>query len=57
MDLGDLEEPKRYRSLIADSDSDGLSDHVEINIYGSNPHLEDTDGDGLSDYAESNNTY
>ncbi|MDE5557745.1 MAG: thrombospondin type 3 repeat-containing protein [Ruminococcus sp.] len=35
-----------------DSDGDGLTDYVEVEIYGINPHKADTDGDGLSDYFE-----
>ncbi|MCM1316057.1 MAG: hypothetical protein NC205_03310 [Prevotella sp.] len=35
-----------------DSDGDGLTDYIEVEIYGTNPHKADTDGDGLSDYFE-----
>lgn len=35
-----------------DSDGDGLTDYVEVENYGTNPHKADTDGDGLSDYFE-----
>ncbi|MCK9332269.1 MAG: OmpA family protein [Candidatus Cloacimonetes bacterium] len=35
-----------------DSDSDGISDYDEINVYGTDPRKADTDGDGLSDYVE-----
>lgn len=35
-----------------DSDGDGLSDYVEVELYKTNPHKADTDGDGLSDYFE-----
>ena len=38
----------------ADSDSDGLSDGVEVDVEGSNPLVSDTDGDGLSDGDEVN---
>ncbi|HZI95211.1 MAG TPA: C25 family cysteine peptidase [Patescibacteria group bacterium] len=36
----------------ADTDDDGLSDGVEINIRGTNPLIADTDGDGLYDGTE-----
>lgn len=39
-----------------DTDSDGLSDDDEINIYGTNPNNPDTDGDGLTDGDEVNST-
>ena len=35
-----------------DTDSDGLSDYDEINIYKTSPYLEDTDGDGFTDKEE-----
>ena len=38
-----------------DSDSDGLSDHMELNMtygYSTNPFLSDTDNDGFSDFDE-----
>ncbi|MDE6424809.1 MAG: hypothetical protein K2K89_01530, partial [Ruminococcus sp.] len=35
-----------------DSDGDGLTDYVEVENYGTNPHKADTDGDGLNDYFE-----
>ena len=35
-----------------DSDSDGLGNGEEINVYGTNPYLADTDGDGLNDGEE-----
>jgi hypothetical protein len=35
-----------------DTDSDGLSDGLEKNVYFSNPYVGDTDGDGLSDGDE-----
>lgn len=40
-----------------DSDSDGISDEDEINIYYTNPNNPDTDGDGHSDWLELNNGY
>lgn len=39
-------------SFAADSDHDGLIDHVEINIYHSDPNKADTDGDGYIDGQE-----
>src|SRR5947209_3736482 len=35
-----------------DTDGDGLSDRVELGLYGTSPVLADTDGDGWNDYAE-----
>jgi len=35
-----------------DSDSDGLSDYLELFVYGTNPFNSDTDGDGIGDWAE-----
>jgi len=38
-----------------DTDSDGLSDHMELNTtygYSTNPFLADTDNDGINDYWE-----
>ncbi len=37
---------------VKDTDSDGLSDYDELNIYSTSPYLEDTDGDGLKDGEE-----
>ncbi len=37
-----------------DTDSDGLSDFDELNIYNTSPYLPDTDSDGLSDFDEIN---
>lgn len=37
-----------------DSDSDGLSDELEIEVYGSDPNLQDSDYDGLTDGLEVN---
>ncbi len=38
--------------LRADMDGDGLSDGLEVNVYGTSPTSADTDGDGLSDSYE-----
>ncbi|RJU88668.1 MAG: LamG domain-containing protein, partial [Candidatus Poseidoniales archaeon] len=35
-----------------DTDSDGLEDFLEENVYNSNPNSNDTDNDGLEDYSE-----
>ena len=40
-----------------DTDSDGLSDVVEINVHGTDPNNSDTDHDGLSDADEVNVFY
>lgn len=37
---------------LSDSDSDGLNDYDELNVYKTSPYLEDTDSDGISDYDE-----
>jgi len=37
------------------SDTDGLSDSLEIYLYGTNPDEEDTDGDGIDDDVEISN--
>ena len=42
--------------LNPDSDSDGLLDGEEVNIYNTNPLIDDTDSDGLLD-GEEVNTY
>lgn len=40
-----------------DSDSDGITDETEINIYHTDPYNEDTDNDGYSDKTEIDNWY
>ena len=35
-----------------DTDSDGLSDYDELNVYGTSPYLKDSDGDSYSDKIE-----
>ena len=37
---------------IPDSDSDGLTDTQEVDVYKTNPNVKDTDGDVLSDGLE-----
>ncbi|MFA4873184.1 MAG: hypothetical protein WC659_04585 [Patescibacteria group bacterium] len=35
-----------------DTDSDGLSDYDELNVYGTSPYLKDSDGDTYTDKVE-----
>lgn len=37
---------------LVDSDSDGLSDYDEINVYHTSPYLEDSDSDTINDKQE-----
>jgi len=37
---------------VADTDKDGLSDGVEVNVLGTNPLAKDSDGDGVDDGDE-----
>jgi len=37
---------------IADTDDDGLSDGLEVHVFGTDPTKEDTDNDGISDGLE-----
>ncbi len=37
---------------MKDTDSDGLSDYDELNVYGTSPYLKDSDGDSYSDKIE-----
>jgi hypothetical protein len=39
-------------SRLIDSDSDGISDFDEINLYGTDPYNSDSDGDGIIDGVE-----
>lgn len=42
-----------YAAFAAgDSDSDGLFDAIEVEVYGTNPYAADSDGDGLDDGME-----
>jgi predicted outer membrane repeat protein len=62
VDPGGDEEPDNLTNLAEyenrtdplddDSDDDGLTDGVEVNVYGSNPLDTDTDDDGLTDSEE-----
>ncbi|MFW0862623.1 MAG: hypothetical protein ACKKL6_03475 [Candidatus Komeilibacteria bacterium] len=47
VDLQDAEELKKM-----DSDGDGLSDYLELYVYGTSAYIEDTDSDGLGDRIE-----
>ncbi|MFO0726731.1 MAG: hypothetical protein U1E65_23290 [Myxococcota bacterium] len=47
---------KRTRPTVADSDSDGLTDGIEVNTAGSDPLSADTDADGMPDGWEYNNS-
>lgn len=38
--------------VLADSDSDGLEDQIELEEFGTSPLLKDTDHDGLNDFGE-----
>lgn len=40
-----------------DTDGDGLTDIVEIDVYKTNPNKKDTDGDGYSDKIEIDSGY
>ncbi len=56
--IRDIDE-KRYgtSATLADSDTDGLNDYLEINQYKTDPILADTDGDSYLDGAEVDNGY
>ncbi|MGD2073945.1 MAG: S8 family serine peptidase [Gammaproteobacteria bacterium] len=49
-----LEQTLGTAPLLADTDSDGLDDFDEVNVYFTDPLTVDTDGDSLSDGAEVN---
>ena len=55
---GDVQRVYNYVRVVrdappsTDSDSDGLTDWDEVNVYGSNPDVADTDGDGMRDGDE-----
>ena len=44
-------------AINMDTDSDGVTDKDEINIYRTNPDNPDTDGDGYNDWEELNHGY
>ncbi len=46
------EDPEEPIDPDLDTDSDGIPDVDEIEVYGTDPENADTDGDGLSDYDE-----
>ncbi len=39
----------RTLKIDGDTDGDGLTDQLELYVYGTSPYLVDTDGDGISD--------
>ena len=51
---GDIEANASFDPSPYDGDGDGLSDHYETVIFGSNPNNTDSDGDGFSDLEENN---
>ena len=51
----DIEPNANFDPSPYDGDGDGLSDHYETVIFGSNPNSTDSDGDGFSD-LEKNST-
>lgn len=40
------------KAKASDTDSDGISDYDEKNVYGTSPYLSDTDSDGIDDRTE-----
>jgi hypothetical protein len=56
--LTDVEEQKYGTNLDSpDTDSDGILDKDEVNIYKTNPNKADTDGDGYKDGDEVRNDF
>jgi hypothetical protein len=49
---GALPPPRIKFIRLRDSDSDGISDEAEVNVFLTNPNNPDTDGDGTSDGQE-----
>ena len=45
------------KSVVFDSDMDGINNEDQVRIYGSNPYSHDTDNDGYPDGAEIQNGY
>ena len=41
-----------FSAQTVDTDQDGIWDHDEMNLYGTNPDRADTDGDGMDDREE-----
>lgn len=51
--LSDLREAQlRTNSNLPDTDTDGLFDREEVDVYGTDPLMADTDGDGYQDGQE-----
>ncbi len=48
----DEKQTLKLSEFLPDSDKDGLSDHYEINVSGTDPANRDSDGDGIPDGAE-----
>lgn len=46
----DLEDAEALKKI--DTDKDGLSDYLELYVYGTSAYIEDTDSDGISDKME-----
>jgi hypothetical protein len=51
---GSVQENNPLPPPNTDTDSDGIFDNDEINVYGTNPDKSDTDGDGINDGDELN---
>ncbi|MDD5749315.1 MAG: CAP domain-containing protein [Patescibacteria group bacterium] len=49
--FNDSEADKEAKKFL-DSDADGLSDHDELYVHGTDPYNPDSDNDGLGDYQE-----
>lgn len=52
--IDDEEDTLGTNKLESDTDFDGISDKVEIDVYKTNPLSADTDGDGYNDGVEIN---
>lgn len=48
----EAQQPDLLGQKTKDTDSDGLSDYDELNVYYTSPYLPDTDSDGLTDREE-----
>jgi hypothetical protein len=46
------EAAKELAAKEADADGDWISDRLEVQVYGTDPHKMDTDGDGIDDFNE-----
>lgn len=52
MTLSEREAAETERQKSIDSDSDGLNDYDELNVYKTSPYLADSDSDGFDDKTE-----